>query len=117
MPSITIDDTGGRADWSVRAGTVWEADLTIELAADTPEDITSATITAAVFADASSTSPLRTFTVTKPDPVNGRCRLRITAPNATLTAGPYRWASEIDTGNGPEPLLWGEFTVAPWNFA
>lgn len=112
VPTLNIDDLGAYVSWHVRANCIWRADF--ESSADGElEDLTTATITARVTANSSSTTALKTFTVTKSTRL-GQWNITVADTDATLAAGTYWWAMEIDTGAGDEPLMSGEFVVEPW---
>ena len=111
--NLTIDDTGGRLDWTVAQNCVWRSDF-VSRVDGAPEDITSATIVAKVTASSSSAAALKTFTVTKTDATAGAWKIVIADSAADLAAGTYWWAMDIDTGDGDEPVLSGEFIVEAW---
>jgi hypothetical protein len=113
VPTLTIDDSGASVDWHVRAGCLWRSDFQSVIDGE-PENITDATISARVTASASSTTALKTFTVTKSAPTAGRWYITVADSAADLAAGTYWWAMEIDTGAGDEPLMSGKFIVSPW---
>jgi len=112
-PTFTIDDNGARVDWHVRAGCLWQSDFVSEIDG-VPEDITAATIAARVTASSSSSTALKTFTVTKTSATAGKWRISVADTAADLAPATYWWAMEIDTGSGDEPLMSGEFVVSAW---
>lgn len=111
--NLTIDDTGGRLDWTVAQNCVWRSDFVARVDG-APEDITSATIVAKVTASSSSAAALKTFTVTKTDATAGAWKIVVADSAADLAPGTYWWAMDIDTGDGDEPVLSGEFIVEAW---
>ena len=112
-PTFTIVDDGARVDWRVRAKCLWRSDFQ-SVIDGVPEDISAATITAKVTASSSSTTALKTFTVTKTAATAGKWYVSLADTSADLAAGTYWWAMEIDTGNGDEPLMAGDFVVSSW---
>ena len=111
--SVTIDDTGGSVEWRVSQGCVWRMDCTAHNDG-APEDITNATIVAKVTASSTSSVALKTFTVTKTDATAGRWKIVVADSAADLSPGTYWWAMDIDTGDGDEPVMSGEFIVESW---
>lgn len=111
--NLTIDDTGGRVDWTVAQNCVWRSDF-VSSVDGVVEDITSATIVAKVTASSTSAAALKTFTVTKTDATAGAWKIVVADSDADLAPGTYWWAMDIDTGDGDEPVMSGEFVVEAW---
>jgi len=111
--SVSIDDTGGRLDWTVSQNCLWRSDFVARVDG-VPEDITSATIVAKVTASSTSSAALKTFTVTKTEATAGRWKIVVADSAADLSPGTYWWAMDIDTGDGDEPVCSGEFVVEAW---
>ena len=112
-PTFTIDDDGARVDWHVRASCIWRSDFQ-SLVDGIPENVTDYTFAARITASSSSSTALKTFTVTKSAATNGQWYISIADSDATLTPGTYWWAMEVDTGAGDEPIMSGEFVVSAW---
>ena len=110
-----LDGLGADAEWRVRQGCVWRTEGQFEIDC-VPVDITTATITAIITSGPTSQVPLKTFTVTIIDAVNGIFAIEIAEGNADLAVGSYWWAIEWDIGYGAEPLVSGPFIVQPWVF-
>lgn len=113
MSELVIDDLGASVDWRVRQSCLWRLDFESEVDG-VPEDVTAATIAARVTASASSTTALKTFTVTKSAPTAGKWYISIAEAAADLAPGDYWWACEINNGLGDEPVCSGVFTVEAW---
>lgn len=109
----TIDDLGGDATWLVREQSVWTTDCAAEIDC-VPVDISGATITAVITADALDTTVLKSFLVTITDGPGGLWTIQIDDTDADLDPGNYWWAMEWDLGNGDEPVCSGPFVVQPW---
>lgn len=113
MPVTTIDSTGADATWRVREACVWRTACQL-LDGTTPVDVSAATIAARITASPTSTTALKTFTVTITNGPNGEWEIEIPDTAADLAVGTYWWAMEIDVGVGDEPLVSGRFIVEPW---
>jgi hypothetical protein len=113
MSELVVDDLGAAVEWRVRQGCVWRLDF--ESVIDgVPEDITGATIAARVTASSTSSTALKTFTVTKTVATAGKWSIAVAEAAADLAPGAYWWACEIDNGLGDEPVCSGVFTVEAW---
>ena len=111
--NLTIDDTGGRVDWTVAQNCVWRSDF-VSSVDGVVEDITNATIVAKVTASSTSSTTLKTFTVTKTAATAGAWKIVVADSAADLAPGTYWWAMDIDTGDGDEPIMSGDFVVEAW---
>lgn len=109
----TLNDLGGDAAWYVREQSWWVTDCKAEIDC-VPVDISAATITAVITADALDTTVLKAFTVTITDGPNGEWTIEVLQADADLAPGTYWWAMEWDLGGGDEPLASGVFVVEPW---
>lgn len=113
MGVTTIDSTGGDADWRVRERCVWRTECQL-IDCDLPVNVSAATISARITATPTSSTALKTFTVTVTNGPNGQWGIEIPDTSADLAPGTYWWAMEIDFGSGDEPLASGRFVVEPW---
>jgi len=109
----TLDHLGGDLPWKVRKNCVWHATMTADIDG-TPVNLTSITISARITASRTSTTALKTFTVTKDNAAAGIFTISIAEADANLDTGTYWWALEWDSGTGDEPLASGPFLIEPW---
>lgn len=112
---FVLDDTGGHFEWRVARNCVWRTAFELTDEDGHPEDITAATITAAITANQASTTALKTFTVTKTAATRGEWSIHVADSAADLSPGTYWWAMELDDGTGDEPMASGPFIVEPWS--
>lgn len=113
MPTTTIDSSGADANWVVREACVWRTACQL-VDGTTPIDVSAAAIAARITASPTSTTALKTFTVTITNGPAGEWEIEIPDTSADLAVGTYWWAMEIDLGVGDEPLVSGRFIVEPW---
>jgi len=109
----TVDHLGGDLPWKVRKGCVWQLQITADIDG-TPVNLTSITISAKITASRTSTTTVKTFTVTKTNAAAGEFNIKIAEGDANLDPGTYWWALEWDSGSGDEPLASGVFIIEPW---
>lgn len=111
-----VSDLGADLVWSVRQRCRWRADLrhTVDGVAT---DVSTVTFVAVVTSGPDSTVPLKTFTVSKPAPLDGRFAVTVEAVSADLAPGEFWFSLQWNPGTGAEPLLSGPFVVEPWGVA
>ena len=110
----TIDHLGADLPWRVRRLCVWQLEFVAEID-DVPVNLTSITIAARITSSRTSSTALKTFTVTKTNAAAGIFTISLAEASADLTVGTYWWALEWDAGSGDEPLCSGAFIVEPWS--
>jgi hypothetical protein len=113
---VLLDDTGAQVNWSVRENTTWVDNFTATLTATgDPIDITDITITAQITAAPTSSTVLKTFTVTKTNAALGQFKIRIDETLTTLSVGTYWWSMQWNDGTDDVPLCAGNFVVQDWS--
>lgn len=115
--SATFDDLGGTGSWSVRAGTTWTRAFTLK-DDGVARNLAGSTVAARITASETSTTALKTPTVTVTNAAAGQFTVTVAAAQADLAAGRYWWALQVTDAGGVEtPLCSGPFVVHPWSIA
>jgi len=109
----TVDHLGAELPWRVRRLCLWQLEFVAEID-DVPVNLTGYTISARITASRTSTTALKTPTVTITNAALGKFKLSVAESSADLTAGTYWWALEWDGGSGDIPLCSGALIVEPW---
>jgi hypothetical protein len=113
---VLLDDSGAQVNWTVRKNTTWVDNFVATLtASSTPIDLTSITITAQITAAPTSSTVLKTFTVTKTNAALGQFKIRISESLTTLSVGTYWWSMQWNDGTDDVPLCAGNFVVQDWS--
>lgn len=112
---LILNELGADVTWKVRRNCPWQTEGQITDCGKAVPLPDGTPVTAGIFSGSEEgATPLRTFTCTTLDQVNGVWRIRIAENNATLPVGIYWWAMQIDYGLGNEPVASGPFVVEPW---
>lgn len=107
------DGTGFRVAWKERRSLRWFRRLQLLDDDLTPINITTAgyTFAVAVYADATSTTVLKSFTIITAEYTTGYVAYEVAAADATLAVGTYYVRATINRGTGAEPFFHGVFEV------